>query len=134
MVDIDHLKQVNDTHGHSAGDRVIRHTASALVELSRDNDTSARLGGEEFALLLAGTDGDKAYAAAERLRHSVSATAVEGVGIVTVSLGVASCPSHATSERALYAASDAALYRAKDEGRDRTDIAPVISKSQAAAK
>ena len=133
MVDIDHLKRVNDTHGHSAGDRVIRHAASALVELSRDNDTSARLGGEEFALLLAGTDGDKAFAAAERLRHSVSSSAVEGVGIVTVSLGVASCPAHATSERALYAASDAALYRAKDEGRDRTDVAPFISAAQTAA-
>lgn len=133
MVDIDHLKLVNDTYGHPAGDRVIRHTAAALVELSRDNDTSARLGGEEFALLLAGTDASKAYAAAERLRHSVSATPVEGVGIVTVSLGVASCPAHATSERALYAASDAALYRAKDEGRDRTASAPLIGARQAAA-
>ncbi len=133
MVDIDHLKRVNDTLGHSAGDRVIRHTASALVELSRDNDTSARLGGEEFALLLAGTDDVKGYAAAERLRHFVSSTPVEGVGIITVSLGVASCPSHATSERTLYTASDAALYRAKDEGRDRTNVAPVLSTPQKAS-
>lgn len=134
MVDIDYLKRVNDAHGHSAGDRVIRHTASALVELSRDNDTSARLGGEEFALLLAGTDDVKAFAAAERLRQFVSSSAVEGVGIVTVSLGVASCPAHATSERALYAASDAALYRAKDEGRDRTGVAPLLSSAQTAAR
>jgi diguanylate cyclase (GGDEF)-like protein len=134
MVDIDHLKRVNDTHGHSAGDRVIRHIASALVEFSRDNDTSARLGGEEFALLLAGIDDVKAYKAAERLRQFVSSTPVEGVGIVTVSLGVASCPAHATSERALYAASDAALYLAKDEGRDRTGVAPLISAAQAAAR
>ena len=132
LVDIDFMKRVNDTHGHSAGDRVIRHTASALVELSRDNDTSARLGGEEFALLLAGADDAQAYAAAERLRHVVSDTPVEGVGIVTVSLGVASCPAHAINERALYAASDAALYRAKDEGRDCTVIAPLIGTAQTA--
>jgi diguanylate cyclase (GGDEF)-like protein len=133
MIDIDHLKRVNDMHGHSAGDRVIRHTASALVELSRDNDTSARLGGEEFALLLAGTDDTKAFVAAERLRQSVSSSAVEGVGIITVSIGIATCPAHATSERALYAASDAALYRAKDDGRDRTGVAPLISATQKAA-
>jgi diguanylate cyclase (GGDEF)-like protein len=123
LVDIDHLKKINDQHGHSAGDRVIRHTASALIELSRDNDTAARLGGEEFALLLAGADDAKALAAAERLRHVVSATPVEDVGTVTISLGVAACPSHAKSERTLYAASDAALYRAKREGRDRTALA-----------
>jgi diguanylate cyclase (GGDEF)-like protein len=123
LVDIDHLKKINDQHGHSAGDRVIRHIADALVELSRDNDTAARLGGEEFALLLAGADEAKALAAAERLRHVVSATPVADIGTVTISLGVAACPSHAQSERALYAASDAALYRAKREGRNRTAVA-----------
>ncbi len=133
LVDIDHLKRVNDTHGHSAGDRVIRHTASALVELSRDNDTPARLGGEEFALLLAGIDDAKAYAAAERLRHVVSSTPVEGIGTITVSLGVAACPAHATTERALYAATDAALYRAKEEGRDRSSVAPLINTVQTAS-
>jgi diguanylate cyclase (GGDEF)-like protein len=132
LVDIDFLKKINDAHGHSAGDRVIRHTANALVELSRDNDTSARLGGEEFALLLAGTDDEKGLAAAERLRHVVSSTPVEGVGTVTVSLGVAACPAHATSERAIYAASDAALYRAKEEGRNRCAVAPLIGGAQSA--
>ncbi len=131
LVDIDFMKRINDAHGHSAGDRVIRHTANALVELSRDNDTAARLGGEEFALLLAGTDDAQAAAAAERLLRVVSGTAVEGVGVVTISIGVASCPAHAISERTLYAASDAALYRAKDEGRDRTALAPVIDAMQA---
>ncbi len=123
LVDIDHLKKINDRHGHSAGDRVIRHVASALASLSRDNDTAARLGGEEFALLLAGVDERKALAAAERLRQVVCANEVEDVGTVSVSLGVAACPAHATSERTLYAASDAALYRAKDEGRNRVAIA-----------
>ena len=127
LVDIDHLKRINDAHGHSAGDVVIRHIASSLTQLSRDNDTAARLGGEEFALLLAGTDDVKALAAAERVRHVVSSELLEGIGKVTVSLGVAACPAHATSERALYAASDAALYDAKHEGRDRTAVAALVS-------
>jgi diguanylate cyclase (GGDEF)-like protein len=131
LVDIDHLKLINDAHGHSAGDVVIRHIASSLTQLSRDNDTAARLGGEEFALLLAGTDDVKALAAAERVRHVVSAGPLEGIGTVTVSLGLAACPAHATSERSLYAASDAALYNAKHEGRDRTAVAALVSPIQA---
>jgi diguanylate cyclase (GGDEF)-like protein len=127
LVDIDFLKRVNDTHGHSAGDEVIRHVAAALTELSRDNDTAARLGGEEFALLLAGATEQSAFAAAERLREAVSAHAVENIGVATVSIGVASCPVHATSERTLYAASDAALYRAKGEGRNRSVFAPALN-------
>jgi diguanylate cyclase (GGDEF)-like protein len=129
LVDIDHLKKINDKHGHSAGDRVIRHIASSLMELSRDNDTAARLGGEEFALLLAGVDNEKAVTAAERLRHVVCAVPVEGVGTVTISLGVAACPSHAITERTLYAVSDAALYNAKREGRNRTAVASVMDVS-----
>jgi two-component system cell cycle response regulator len=126
IVDVDHLKHINDTHGHSAGDVVIRHVAGALQQMSRDNDTAARLGGEEFALLLAGADAERAMAAAERLRQTVSAEALEGIGRVTVSLGVASCPAHAQSERYLYAASDAALYTAKRNGRDRVSVAPLM--------
>jgi len=126
IVDVDHLKRINDTHGHSAGDVVIRHVAQALHRMSRDNDTAARLGGEEFALLLAGVDGEKAVAAAERLRQAVAAEALEGIGSVTISIGVASCPAHALSEREIYAASDAALYKAKGSGRDRICVAPPL--------
>lgn len=126
ILDIDFMKRINDTHGHSAGDVVILHIATALKQLSRDNDTTARLGGEEFALLLAGVDHARAIAAAERLRHDIAAEEIAGIGRVTVSLGVAACPAHATSERTLYAASDAALYRAKGEGRNQTAIAPAL--------
>jgi diguanylate cyclase (GGDEF)-like protein len=105
---------------------VIRHVAQALMEMSRDNDTAARLGGEEFALLLSGADAERSIAAAERLRQTVAAAALEGIGRVTISLGVAACPVHARSERELYAAADAALYTAKREGRDQVSIAPVI--------
>lgn len=123
LVDIDLLKKVNDAYGHAAGDTVICHVASVLTEHSRDNDTAARLGGEEFALLLAGADAAKARAAAERLRHDVCAHAIDGVGTVTISLGVAACPEHAATERDLYTACDAALYRAKREGRNRVAAA-----------
>jgi two-component system, cell cycle response regulator len=123
LLDVDHLKKINDAYGHPAGDRVIRFVAGALSELSRDNDTAARLGGEEFALLLAGVGSEKAVAAAERVRRAVCARPLEEVGAVTISIGVAACPSNAASERELFAASDAALYRAKRGGRNLVVLA-----------
>lgn len=126
MLDIDHLKKVNDEFGHPAGDMVIRQIAQTLKEVSRDNDTAARLGGEEFALLLAGVNLERAAVAANRLRSVLSSKHAEGVGAVTVSIGVAGCPESATSERTLYAASDRALYVSKNSGRDQVSIAPPL--------
>ena len=126
MLDIDHLKSVNDKFGHPVGDIVIRQIAQTLREVSRNNDTAARLGGEEFGLLLAGVDLEHAVAAAERLRVVLDAKRVEGVGSVTVSIGVAGCPENATSERMLYSASDGALYVSKNSGRDRVSVAPPL--------
>lgn len=126
MLDIDHLKSINDRFGHPAGDVVIRQIAQTLKEVSRDNDTAARLGGEEFALVLAGVDMQKAVAAGARLRAVLGAKRVEGIGTVTVSIGVAGCPESATSERALYSASDEALYVSKNAGRDRVSVAPPL--------
>ncbi|MDQ3907018.1 MAG: GGDEF domain-containing protein, partial [Acidobacteriota bacterium] len=123
LADIDHLKRINDAHGHSAGDTVIRHVAAVLAEHSRDNDTAARLGGEEFALLLAGADAARAYAAAERLRVDICDRVLPGIGVATVSIGVASCPAHADSERALYSLCDELMYLAKREGRNRVAFA-----------
>jgi diguanylate cyclase (GGDEF)-like protein len=127
LIDVDHMKRINDTHGHPAGDRVICFVADAIEELSRDNDTAARLGGEEFALLLAGAASEKAFLAAERLRRAVCGESLDEVGVVTVSLGVASCPAHARSERELFSAADAALYRAKRGGRDRALLADSLA-------
>lgn len=101
--------------------------ADAIAGQSRDNDTAARLGGEEFALLLAGAGSEEALAAAERLRRAVREEPQDEVGVVTVSLGVAACPAHARSERELFSAGDAALYRAKGEGRDRTALADAFA-------
>ena len=124
MLDIDHLKQINDRFGHPAGDLVIRQLAQTLSGVLRDNDTAARLGGEEFALLLAGIDIEKAGSAAERLRDVISKMIVEGVGRITVSIGVAGCPASGTVDRTLYSAADEALYVAKNGGRNRVAVAP----------
>ena len=127
LLDIDHMKLINDTHGHPTGDLVIRDLANILIKVSRENDTAARLGGEEFALLLAGIDDTKAVLAANRLRSILAERQIERVGNSTVSIGVAACPAHADSERTLYAASDGALYVAKQEGRNRVAVAPNIT-------
>ena len=126
LLDIDHMKKINDTYGHPFGDVVIRNVAQTLTEVSRDTDTAARLGGEEFALLLAGIDSAKAELAARRLLAILSEQSIEEVGNVTVSIGLAACPTHANSERMLYAASDAALYVAKNEGRNRVAVAQLL--------
>lgn len=126
LLDIDHLKKINDSLGHPAGDLVIREVAETLIRASRDNDTAARLGGEEFALLLAGIDDAKAESAANRLRAILAEQPIEGIGNISVSIGVAACPAHANSERTLYAASDEALYVAKNNGRNRVAVAPRI--------
>jgi len=125
LLDIDHLKVINDRHGHPGGDQVIRHVAETLISVSRDNDTAARMGGEEFALLLAGTSGEKARLAADRLREIISEKVIHGVGRATVSIGVAACPEHANTERLLFSVSDRALYEAKNSGRNRIAVAPL---------
>lgn len=126
LLDIDYMKAINDEHGHPFGDVVIRHVATQLTEVSRDTDTPVRLGGEEFALLLPGIDNEQAELAAQRLLGILSAETIEGVRNVTVSIGLAACPAHANSERTLYAAADAALYVAKNEGRNRVAVAPLL--------
>lgn len=129
LLDIDFMKSINDEHGHPFGDVVIRHIAQKLTQVSRDTDTAARLGGEEFALLLAGVDAEKAEKAAQRLLAILSGELIEGVRRVTVSIGLAGCPEHANSERTLYAASDAALYKAKNAGRNRVAVAPSLQRN-----
>jgi diguanylate cyclase (GGDEF)-like protein len=129
LLDVDHMKGINDRFGHPTGDLVIRHISSVLTEVSRNNDTAARLGGEEFALLLANIGTEKAAAAAERLRVALASHQLEKVGFITVSIGVASCPANANSDRSLYAASDGALYVAKNGGRNKVAVAPLLQEN-----
>jgi two-component system, cell cycle response regulator len=127
FVDLDHFKRVNDTHGHAAGDAVLREAASAMRATLRPYDVVGRFGGEEFVVVLPGCDAAGAQAAAERLRVSIAATAVavgETTLRVTCSLGVAVGGAHSEGDReALLAAADAALYEAKKSGRNRVVMA-----------
>ncbi|MCW9088731.1 MAG: diguanylate cyclase [Gammaproteobacteria bacterium] len=124
MVDIDHFKRVNDTYGHLTGDAVLRQVAKTITECARENDVVGRYGGEEIIVLLPETRADGALVFAERLRQQVmeQRTASEGGDEqvqVTVSVGVACCPTDAGDETALIAAADKALYQAKESGRNR---------------
>jgi diguanylate cyclase (GGDEF)-like protein len=119
LIDIDHLKRINDSHGHPAGDAAIRHVAGMLKRARRETDVAARLGGEEFALLLPGTDVVGAVTVAEALRARLAAAPAAGAFTVTVSIGVASSPEDGVEEDELIRAADRRLYAAKAGGRNR---------------
>src|SRR5580700_4430003 len=121
LVDVDHFKRVNDTHGHLVGDGVLKSLASELRQQVRDYDVVGRFGGEEFTVLLPRTEAKEAVLIAERLRSSaglLSVAAAEASISVTVSIGVAVLGQHGSDLFELLAAADLALYRAKDDGRN----------------
>jgi two-component system cell cycle response regulator len=123
MLDIDHFKKVNDTHGHLAGDFVLAHLAAAVQAVLRSEDLFGRYGGEEFAIVCRGATVAEAQVVAERIRATVHGTSFvyEGRTIpVTVSLGVA--PLAGSSSTDLVAAADRALYEAKRGGRNRVVV------------
>jgi diguanylate cyclase (GGDEF)-like protein len=126
MADLDGFKGVNDQHGHPAGDVVLRELAEVLNESLREIDTAARWGGEEFCLILPGTDAPGAAQVAERIRAALAGLTIltaEGTPIhITASFGVAAYPA-VSFAAALIAAADAALYRAKRGGKNRVAIA-----------
>jgi diguanylate cyclase (GGDEF)-like protein len=120
--DIDHFKQINDTHGHLAGDNVLRQLAMAVKTKLRREDVFARTGGEEFGILLPEIGLDGALTTAEKVRRIVETMFVrhEQIGLrCTVSLGVASCRGEETSGEDLYKRADERLYEAKQGGRNR---------------
>jgi diguanylate cyclase (GGDEF)-like protein/putative nucleotidyltransferase with HDIG domain len=119
--DLDHFKHLNDRFGHAAGDLALRRFGEIASSASRRIDAVARIGGEEFALLLPDTEQHAAYLLAERLRRAVKEPSAEGE-LPSVSFGVASFPSHAADAEALMHAADQALYAAKAMGRDRCVI------------
>jgi diguanylate cyclase (GGDEF)-like protein len=120
MIDIDHFKSINDTFGHHAGDAVIVHLAEMASSCKRDADVLARVGGEEFALLLPETDLQQATLVAERLRMELSQTKPPVADAApTVSVGVATATEDMSEVSALMRAADEALYEAKRRGRDR---------------
>ncbi|WP_430765420.1 GGDEF domain-containing protein [Pseudomonas citronellolis] len=126
MIDLDHFKFINDRYGHPLGDEVIRHTANLLRKHTRSSDSVARLGGEEFLLLLPDSDACQAEIIAEKLRKLLEDTPLpmkDGLLYLTASFGVASLAEGVSStyER-LYSTADQALYRAKASGRNRVEI------------
>ncbi|MEU4442266.1 GGDEF domain-containing protein [Actinosynnema sp. NPDC050801] len=129
MIDVDHFKDINDTHGHQTGDLVLRRIAAALESAVRRGDAVGRFGGEEFAVLLPGVEHEEAVAIAERMRSEVHRVLVDDgdggtVAGLTVSIGIAVWPEVAEDTvEGLLAAADAALYDAKRLGRDQVQAA-----------
>jgi two-component system cell cycle response regulator len=137
MIDIDHFKKVNDTHGHAAGDAVLKAVAARIPDLVRAEDTAARMGGEEFMAVLPDAGPEPALRVAERLRQAIAEMkiadpAAPGGLSVTVSIGVASAKAGETPE-ALMGRADAALYRAKQAGRNRVVVDEAEAPKAAAA-
>lgn len=128
VIDIDHFKGINDTHGHPAGDAVLREVAGLLRGQKRPSDVLGRIGGEEFAMLMPETSADGALAAAERLRESIAATefgSKTGLHLrVTASFGIAALDPAITDAESWFAAADVPLYAAKRGGRNRCLVVP----------
>ena len=126
LIDVDHFKWINDTHGHPAGDAVVTRLGGTLRDALRGGDHVARYGGDEFALLLSGVDEQIALAIAQRIRRKVETTNFD-VGVddarvaVTLSMGLAVCGVEDTPE-SLMKKVDAALYRSKQAGRNRLTV------------
>lgn len=126
VLDIDHFKRINDGHGHDVGDQVLQRLAGLMRGCCRDGDLLCRTGGEEFLMLLPNAGLSVATAVAQRLRVTVQDTAIEPVGAVTISLGVAYWEAKGDREPAdALSAADRALYQAKQGGRNRVCVAGV---------
>lgn len=121
LLDIDHFKQVNDTHGHLAGDRTLVHFAKILQANLRQSDVAGRWGGEEFLIICPHTNGTGARFLAEKLRTVIAANIIDHVGVVTASFGVTQF-TNADSIDSLLGRADHALYSAKNSGRNRVVV------------
>jgi diguanylate cyclase (GGDEF)-like protein len=119
MIDLDHMKEVNDRHGHPSGDRVLRTIAETIRTTCRDADFAARYGGEEFMVILPETPLDGGVQAAERIRERISSVDFPNIGSITASVGVSNFPINAIEKEDLIRIADQALYMAKNQGRDR---------------
>lgn len=123
-LDLDHLKRINDTYGHSMGDKAIATIANVITKTSRSVDIPSRYGGEEFFIILPGIDAKGGLIAAERLRISVESAQVEGLTEgITASLGVASFIEQTTNIDELFEICDKAMYSSKQKGRNQVTLA-----------
>jgi diguanylate cyclase (GGDEF)-like protein len=129
IVDLDHFKRINDLYGHPVGDRVLMAAARAIASVVRKGETAARVGGEEFALLLPGSNAAEGRIVAERVRKAIQRAIVpkpeDTSDLISVSASVGLACTDATGYRGpevLYGAADEALLRAKRDGRDRVSV------------
>ena len=120
IFDIDHFKEINDTHGHSVGDSVLRSIAGVVKRNIEKNHVFARVGGEEFAVIVPDTSGEEAVQLGERLRKAIARTPMGTAGSVTVSVGVAEF-REGDDPITLFERADDALYKAKKHGRNQTE-------------
>lgn len=124
LFDLDHFKQVNDRYGHAAGDDALRHCATVCLTNIREGDAVARVGGEEFAIVLKNADTQAAAAIVERIRGAVADTIIHSNGQrfrVTISGGICHCPDGRSDFDELMRLADAGLYAAKHKGRNRIE-------------
>jgi diguanylate cyclase (GGDEF)-like protein len=132
MVDLDHFKNINDTYGHLAGDLVLQEVAKRIVASVRAYDSVGRYGGEEFLAVLSGCTARDLYTSAERIRTAIAASPVlfeRREVSLTVSIGAVAALPGATAQQTLLAHADAALYRAKNSGRNRSELGEEVSPS-----
>jgi diguanylate cyclase (GGDEF)-like protein len=123
VIDLDHLKKINDTFGHQTGDEAIKQIGATLKQSCRSVDSPARYGGEEFCLLLPNTGVDMAKELAERVRRLINEVDIQGPGKISASLGVSTFPLHADNADSLFQRADEALYVAKQSGRNQVSVA-----------
>lgn len=137
VMDIDHFKQINDSHGHAAGDAMLRHFAGAVRKVLRDSDFFARTGGEEFVLVAADTTATALRQAAERIRHALEQSPLDFANSplrATISAGLAVSEAGETDYQTTYKRADAALYRAKAQGRNRIESSDIDDQAAAELK
>lgn len=118
IIDIDYFKRINDTYGHHEGDVVLKHFAKSMKESFRRNDVCCRYGGEEFIVLIPHAPSQAVYESAERFRKKVAQEVIEGIGIITITIGIASWPDSSKDISEVLKIADSNLYQAKESGRN----------------
>lgn len=128
-LDLDHLKQINDKYGHAYGDLAIKTVANVLKKNARSIDTAARMGGEEFNVILPGVDSKGAMIAAERIRKALESEKLDTIGHITASIGVATFLEHSDNIEDILGLTDQAMYQSKRNGRNQVTLAKPINET-----
>lgn len=128
-LDLDYLKKINDRYGHAYGDMAIKAIADVLKSNARSIDTAARMGGEEFNIILPGVTSDGAMIAAERIRKAIEAKELDTIGQITASIGVATFLEHSDNIEDILELTDQAMYLSKQNGRNQVTLAKAIDET-----